>query len=144
MICQTIPIADAIADHGNYIREHLANNDSDFQNKLDRWLAGETPTDEDGHIALAIDHGEVVGWCRTERWNSGREVYDTLEAFVARDYRTRGIASWCAAGLACNALHDGGHTVAVFAPTMVRVAIRACLSPVRYEWDASIGRWVQP
>lgn len=150
MICHVLRAADFVADHGQYVRDHLTNAGSDFQRKLDRWLAGTVPTDEDGSIALAIDFGEVVGWCRTETWiertnptylDQGEvycwdtEPHDTLEAFVAPAYRHRGIAAWCASGLAATALCDGGKVVAVFHPHMILVARRAGFHPIPFHAD---------
>ena len=86
---------------------------------------------------VAIDQGEIVGWARTERWSG----YDTLEAFVAEDYRLRGVASFAACGLYASVLHDEGGTVAVFAPKMLLVARRAGFWPVLFE--KVDGKWVR-
>jgi hypothetical protein len=141
MICDVLP-ADLFAPkYGLYVYEHLTHDDSDFQKKLGRWMAGETPSQQDGVIAVAIDQGEVVGWVRTERWRN----YNTLEAFVAQPYRERGIASWCASGLVAERFHDtNANVVAVFAMPMFRVALRVGLFPVLYQYEGNLGDWVKP
>jgi hypothetical protein len=141
MICDVLP-ADLFAPkYGLYVYEHLTHDDSDFQKKLGRWMAGETPSQQDGVIAVAIDQGEVVGWARTERWRN----YNTLEAFVAQPYRERGIASWCASGLLTQHPYcEDSNVVAVFARPMVHVARRVGLHPVLYQYDDNLGDWVKP
>ena len=121
-----------------FVRNHLTRPGSDFQKKLTCLLLGDEVSERDGgHIALAIDQGEIVGWARTERWSG----YDTLEAFVAEDYRLRGVASFAACGLYASVLHDEGGTVAVFAPKMLLVARRAGFWPVLFE--KVDGKWVR-
>jgi len=124
-----------------YVRDHLTRPDSDFQAKLSRWLSGEKPTGADGHIALVTDHGQAVGWARTEYWSAGSAMYDTLEAFVAPEYRLRGVAAYAACGLYASCLHDAGGTVAVFHPHMLLVARRAGFWPTLFV--KKNGAWVR-
>jgi len=137
MTCTILPIAEFIASPAAaFVREHLTKPCSDFQGKLDAWLVGSlTPADEDGHIALVEDHGEIVGWARTEGWS----VYDTLEAYVAPPYRRRGIAAFAASGLYSAVLHDNVGTVAVFHPHMLLVARRAGFFPTLFRKEG--GQW---
>lgn len=143
MTCETLTLADLIgsAELALFVRNNLTKPGSDFQRKLTRLLHKEAEPD-DGHLALVLDHGEVVGWARTERWRSDDGLsYDTLEAFVAEDYRLRGIAAFAASGLYASVLHDEGGTVAVFAPHMLLVARRAGFWPVLFE--KVDGKWVR-
>ena len=137
MTCTILPIAEFIASPAAaFVREHLTKPCSDFQGKLDAWLVGSlTPTDEDGHIALVEDHGEVVGWARTEQWSD----CDTLEAFVAPPYRRRGIAAFAASGIYSAVLLDTPPRVAVFHPHMLLVARRAGFFPTLFQKEG--GQW---
>jgi len=137
MTCTILPIAEFIASPAAaYVREHLTRDGSDFQNKLTAWIDGSlTPTDEDGHIAMVEDHGEVVGWARTEQWSD----YDTLEAFVSDQYRLRGIAAFAACGVFASVVHGG--TVAVFHPHMLLVARRAGFWPTLFAKED--GQWLR-
>lgn len=129
--------SDALLIYG-----HMTKESSDYNRKLRAWLLRQAaPSELDGHIAVVTDHGEIVGWSRTERWVApeGGE-YDTLESFVAPSYRGRGVASFAANGLCATVLHDDG-VVAVFAPKMLLVARRAGLLPTLYQRDEK-GVWV--
>jgi hypothetical protein len=138
MICTTLAIADFVASSAPYVRDHLTRPGSDFQRKLTAWLDGSSkPTAADGYIALVLDHGEIIGWARTEGWS----VYDTLEAFVAPSYRLRGIAAFAASGIFSAVLHENGGTVAVFHPHMLLVARRAGFWPTLFEKEG--GRWLR-
>ena len=143
MTCEILSL-DEFVESGStalFVRNKLTKPGSDFQRKLTRLLHKEAGPD-DGHIALVLDHGEVVGWARTERWRSDDGLsYDTLEAFVAEGYRLRGIAAFAASGLYASVLHDEGGTVAVFAPHMLLVARRAGFWPVLFE--EVDGKWVR-
>jgi hypothetical protein len=148
MICTTLAIADFVASSAPYVRDHLTKPGSDFQRKLAAWIDGWLkPTDADGHIALVYDHGEIVGWARTEYWSAGSDdadgymMYDTLEAFVAGDYRLRGIAAFAASGLYSAVLHENGGAVAVFHPHMLLVARRAGLWPALFQKEG--GQWLR-
>lgn len=134
MLCQVMPIEDFIPIWGDYAYGHLVRHNSDFQKKLERWLDGDRPTEEDGHIAVILDQGEVVSWARTETWlDAERLRWDTLEAFTHEDYRMRGLAAWAAAGLFSGPLYDEGGSVAVFRPPMLLVAKRAGFHPTLFE-----------
>jgi GNAT superfamily N-acetyltransferase len=147
MTCTILPIAEFITSPAAaFVREHLTKPCSDFQGKLDAWLVGSlTPTDEDGHIALVEDHGEIVGWARTEQWSAGSDgagglvLYDTLEAFVAPPYRRRGIAAFAATGLYAAVLLDTPPRVVVFHPHMLLVARRAGFWPTLFQKEG--GQW---
>jgi predicted GNAT family acetyltransferase len=140
MTCEILTLADLVdsAYLALFIRNKLCKPGSDFQWKLTRLLHKEAePTASDGSIGLVLDQGEVVGWARTEQWSS----YDTLEAFVAPEYRLRGIAAFAASGLYAGVLHDNGGTVAVFHPHMLVVAKRAGFYAKLYEKNPR-GVWV--
>ena len=151
MTCEILTLAELIssADIALFVRNKLTKPGSDFQAKMDALLHGERKADaSDGHIALVLDHGEVVGWARTEYWQAesdgadGFVSYDTLEAFVAPEYRLRGIAAFAASGLYASVLHDKGAAVAVFHPTMLLVARRAGFWPTLYQRNPR-GAWVK-
>jgi len=151
MTCEILSLADLVAsaDLALFVRNKLTKPGSDFQWKLTRLLHGESgATVDDGHIALVLDQGEVVGWARTEYWTAGDDggggivSYDTLEAFVAPDHRLRGIAAFAASGLYASVLHDNGAAVAVFHPHMLLVARRAGFWPTLFEKNPR-GEWVQ-
>lgn len=135
MHCEILTLAELVAagDLALFVRNKLTNPGSEFQTRLTNLLFSEGVAE--GHIALVEDQGEVVGWARTDRWTT----YDTLEAFVAPDYRGRGIASFAAAGLRSGVMHDGSIAVAVFHPHMALVAQRVGLLPVLFE--GGNGRW---
>jgi hypothetical protein len=104
-----------------FIIDHLTREGSDFQKQL---MAG-SPL---GSIAICLDMGEIVGWARTETW----EGNETLEAFVHQQYRRRGIARLCAAGLVASNAFDGGRSVAVFRESMLHLARRVGLEPILF------------
>ena len=144
MNCRTIPITDLVATIGHeqasLLLHRLTRSGGDFARKLTTWLyTTAKPTPADGTIAVVTDHGEVVGWARTERWSEPLDEagavlhWDTLEAFVAPEYRSRGVAAFAAAGLYAASLHDCGCTVAVFRPVMLLVARRAGFIPTLFE-----------
>ena len=114
----------------------LTKNASDFQMKLTAWLhePGVSPAAEDGYIALVIEHGEAIGWARTEMWADpadGRR-WQTLEAFVVPDRRGSGVARFATAGLVASGHLDREEPVAVFAAAMFAVARRSGLVPFRF------------
>lgn len=138
MNCTILPLAHLDAVDISYIVRHLTKPESDFQRAL---LAGRRP----GVIAIVRDQGEIVGWARTEAWSESRDgdeySWDTLEAFVARDYRRRGVAAFASAGLA--AAMDGlGQHIAVFHPHMLLVARRAGFHPTLFaKQDVVETKW---
>lgn len=124
------------------LRDNLTKPESDFNKKLTAWIGGVEPLDRDGHIALVLDHGEIVGWARTEVWSDGNgAIYDTLEAFVAPEYRLRGVAAYASSAIYSGVLHDCGLGVAVFSPVMMLVAKRAGFFPTLFT--PIDGRWVR-
>jgi GNAT superfamily N-acetyltransferase len=136
--CTILPLADLDDIDISYIVAHLTKPGSDFQRAL---LAGRRP----GEIAIVRDQGEIVGWARTEEWvedNGGDEFsWDTLEAFVAKDYRRRGVAAFAAAGLAA-AQDSLGQHIAVFHPHMLLVARRAGFHPTLFaKQDVVETKW---
>ena len=135
MTCEILTLAELVgaADLALFVRNKLTNPGSEFQTRLTNLLFSEGVAE--GHISLVLDQSEVVGWARTDRWTT----YDTLEAFVAPDYRGRGIASFAAAGLRSSVMHSGSIAVAVFHPHMALVAQRVGLLPVLFE--GGNGRW---
>lgn len=116
MNCDVLPLCDLDDSDLTFIRRHLTKPDSDFHKKLRRGQL-------DGHIAIVRDQGEIIGWARTEPWADCSGVWDTLEAFVAEEYRHRGIASFAACGLESDFCL--GSRVAVFHPVMYIVGTRA-------------------
>ena len=151
MTCEILTLGELVGspDLALFVRNKLTKPGSDFQWKLTRLLHREVePSSDDGHIALVADQGEIVGWARTECWQAesdgadGFVSYDTLEAFVAPDYRLRGIAGFAASGLYASVLHDNGCTVAVFDPHMLLVAKRAGFWPTLFT-KSPAGKWVR-
>lgn len=143
MKCRTIHVRDLDAIECVYLREHLTRDGSDFSVKLNTWADGVRPKLSDGTISLVEDHGEIIGWARTEVWfeQPGEIAWSTLESFVAPEWRGRGVAAWAAAGLACDALADTA-SVAVFRPSMLLLAKRVGLHPVLFQ-KAEGGLWVR-
>ena len=132
MNCDVFPLSDLDDTDLTYIRRNLTKPDSDFNRKLRRGQL-------DGHIAVVRDQGEIIGWARTEPWTDcSGDGWDTLEAFVAEEYRHRGIASFAACGLeAAVAL---GTLVAVFHPVMYIVGTRAGIRTTLFSKGES---WVR-
>lgn len=153
MTSHVLPITDLIGTLGvgttSFLLHRLTWPGSDFHKKLTTWLhtSSARPSENDGHIAVVLDHGEVVGWTRTERWSEPLGAdgsvmhWDTLESFVAPEYRMRGIAAFAASGLYAGVLHDNGLGVAVFRPAMMLVARRAGLYPTLF--DHVDDKWVR-
>lgn len=143
MNCRTLRVRDLDTIECVFLRERLTRAGSDFHRKLDAWADGVKPKQADGTIALVEDHGEIIGWTRTEVWfeQPGEIAWSTLESFVAPEWRGRGISAWAASGLACDSLSDAA-AVAVFAPSMLLLAKRVGLHPVLFEQDEA-GRWVR-
>ena len=157
MTCTILTARIFAASAAEYVRDHLTNPGSDFQKKLTAWLDGSAkPAKSDGYIALVEDQGEIVGWARTELWETfdaatddemdsnpfyegDNAAYDTLEAYVAKPYRLRGIAAFAASGIYSAVLHENGGAVAVFHPHMQLVARRAGLWPTLFAKED--GQW---
>jgi ribosomal protein S18 acetylase RimI-like enzyme len=112
-----------------FIIDHLTREGSDFQKAL---MSG-APL---GSIAICLDMGEIVGWARTEQWDG----HNTLEAYVQRSYRRRGIARMCAAGLVADNAFDGRRSVAVFDQRMVDLAKCVGLEPLLFGRQPD-GSW---
>lgn len=100
---------------------------SDFSKQLEA-------RSQSGTIALCMQRGEIVGWARSERWQDN----NTLEAFVAENWRSRGIAAFAASGLYATGM---GTMVAVFAPPMLLVARRAGFYPILYVKEGD--SWIE-
>lgn len=135
-------IVDDLAAFAKDYRELIdafTRDGSDFQKKLERFLAGDEPTADDGRLALLKVGGDIVGWARSERWqeHTGAE-WDTLEAFVHPNARGSGYAALAASALAAVSLR--GAPVAVFSPAMMFVALRAGLRPQLFLLQ-SVERW---
>jgi hypothetical protein len=129
MNCTVTAAKDLSEDDRVWIMGRLCRLGSDFQKKLIRG-----PTLADGWIAVVRSHGEIIGWARTEKWQGE----DTLEAFVAQDFRGLGVATFAATGLRLAGRFSG--QCAVFAPPMLPVAVGAGLDPVLFEKDDE-GGW---
>lgn len=145
MKCELIRAIDLAQDAVwcRYLRDHLTRPGGHFHAKLDAWASGQPAGRGDGWLSIVTDQGEPVGWARTEIWweQPGEIAWDTLESFVAPQYRGRGISSWAASGLTAAPLQDD-RVVAVFRPAMLLVARRADLHPVLFESDDE-GCWVR-
>jgi hypothetical protein len=132
MNCDVLPLCDLDDSDLTYIRRRLTKPGSDFHKKLRR---GEL----EGQIAIVRDQGEIIGWARTEPWvDCSGDGWDTLEAFVAEEYRHRGIASFAACGL--EATGCLGTLVAVFHPAMYIVGTRAGIRVTLFSRGEA---WVQ-
>lgn len=122
------------------IASNLCRPGGDFQKKLLRFLAGDEPTFDDGHLAVAKIDGEIVGWARSERWDDDEALtWDTLEAFVHPHFRNRGIATLAASALTAGPLYGTGN-IAVFHPHMLLVARRAGTYAQLFE-QQKVRRW---
>jgi len=138
MRCRIITGEKFVADepHRLFVVRKLCKPGSIFQRRL---IDGE---EIDGFIALVEDFGETIGWARTEpwvepnqdSWRAGPNAlhWHTLEAFVAKDYRWRGIATFAAAGLVTVAFQDDSDA-AVFHPHMMLLAKKVGLRPVLFR-----------
>lgn len=119
-----------------YVARKLCKPVSVFQ----RRLLDAAPLD--GFIAVVEDFGEMIGWARTEpwaepspdAWRAGvlTPHWNTLEAFVTREYRDRGIATFAAAGLRAVSFLDDP-TAAVFHPHMMLLAKKVGLLPTLFR-----------
>jgi hypothetical protein len=104
----------------SFVETFLTKPGSELRQKI----ANKTLT---GTIAVVFDigNGGVVGWARTEEWfDADGGYWDTLEAFVDKTYRGKGIASFAAAGLRAGGAFEAG-TVAVFDPRMMMISQKA-------------------
>jgi hypothetical protein len=138
MRCRIITGEKFVADEPPrlFVARKLCKPGSIFQRRL---IDGE---EIDGFIALVEDSGETIGWARTEpwvepnqdSWRAGPNAlhWHTLEAFVARDYRWRGVATFAAAGLVTTAFQDDPDA-AVFHPHMMLLAKKVGLRPVLFR-----------
>ena len=130
--------------HRLFVANTLCKPDSIFRRRL---LYGQ---EIEGFISLVEDCGESIGWARTETWVEPNEDswragpyalhWNTLEAFVARDYRWRGIATFAAAGLVTVAFQDDLE-VAVFHPHMMLLAKKVGLKPVLFREKGA--KWIR-
>lgn len=119
----TTPAHRLTLSERKFIADHATRPHSEFQKAL---LAGQPR----GTICLCLDQGEIVGWARSEDW----EGWPTLEAFVRPQWRDRGVAALCAAGLrAANVFDSTGRYCAVFRPPMLGVAARAGLAAILFS-----------
>lgn len=147
MNCTLLTTTDLALDVSmcRFLHDRLTWPDSEFNGKLDDWINGLRPLRADGHIAVVRDQGELIGWARTETWvekaPSGHCPWPTLEAYVSREYRGRGIAAFAASGLVSGPLQDENH-VAVFAPAMIVLARRVGLYATFFERESG-SRWVR-
>ena len=140
MICRTLT-ADALASDlaltKRLVRD-LTRDGSDFQAKLMRWAAGAPAGIEDGTIAVVEEDGDVIGWARTEVWESR---WSTLEAFVHLGWRQRGVAALAASALVASWSLPPDAQVAVFRPSMLVLARRVGIHPVLFAKEGD--RWVR-
>lgn len=144
--CSVLPAGEFAADsHAmHWIHKRLTRDGSDFQMKLLSWISGrDEPGEDDGHLAIVEDRGEIVGWARTAAWtHPSTRRWQTLEAFVSEPYRRRGVASFAAAGLVASSALPACGRVAVFrVRTMEGVARRIGLLPTFFTLDD--GKWVR-
>lgn len=126
MNCTTFPAGEMSSGTKRRLASYLTKEGSDFQKAL---ISGAPIS---GAIAI-VDMPSTplpFGWCRSEVWKG----MQTLEAFVARSFRSQGIATYAAMGLS---LHCGLKQVAVFHSSMVTVARRAGLVPTLFIKDGA-------
>lgn len=131
MECYLIPTARLRPSERQFIATRLTRPGSDFQRAL---IAGTA----EGTIALCLDQGEIIGWARTEQWQS----WNTLEAFVDTAYRGRGVATFCAAGLvaSCQFFRGSYGYAAVFRPSMKSLGRKVGIAPVLFAKHPD-GTW---
>lgn len=113
----------------NFLVDHLTRVGSDFQKSL-------LDSTQKGSIAICLDHGEIVGWARTEEWRG----LPTLEAFVATAYRRRGIAKACAACLLAEGSLSREVRTAVFTKQMTALAEKLGLAWSQFDRKPD-GTW---
>lgn len=143
MECEVIETSSLEPSDRHTIATELTRHDSDFS----RALIANTAQ---GKIALCIDKGQIIGWARTEEWESAPfdgprewEGRDTLEAFVSKAYRGRGVATFAAAGLVASSLcFPFRKKFAVFHPSMQSLGRRIGVSTVLFEKQPD-GTWIQ-
>jgi hypothetical protein len=131
MKCEILRLCDLDDIDKFFIVDFVCKAKSDFRTKLiDKEL-----TSADGWISIVRDQGEIVGWCRTEKWadrDSG-EVWDTMEAFVRDEWRRRGVCQFAAAGLMAAVMPAIVPPVAIFSPSMIQTCRRLAIKFVEYE-----------
>lgn len=133
MECTVKPFEDCTHDEVVAI-SNLSKDGSNLQSLLS---AGEFPG---GEIAIVRRSGLVVGWARTEGWHTEKYGYwDTLEAFVAVQFRGRGVATFAATGLRASEAVEMV-SVAVFDPRMLMVARSAGFFPTLFQ-KGQDGEW---
>lgn len=124
-----LPAARLRQSERKFIADHLTRSGSDFQAAL---LNGEPA----GTIAICLDHGEIIGWARSEIWQG----LPTLEAFVSPPYRDRGVATLCAAGLRTQGAYRDCEKIAIFSTTMIAIAERLSMPFRRFALKPD-GTW---
>jgi hypothetical protein len=106
-----LPARRLCGSERKFIVDHLSRPGSDFQKSL-------LDSTQKGSIAICLDHGEIIGWARTEEWHG----LPTLEAFVATAYRRRGVAKACASCLLAEGSLARDVRTAVFTKQMTALA----------------------
>ena len=112
-----------------FLIDHLTRPGSDFQRAL-------LESTQKGTIAICFDHGEIIGWARTEEWHG----LPTLEAFVASEYRRRGVAKACASCLLAEGSLARDVRTAVFTKQMTALAEKLSLAWSQFD-RKSDGTW---
>jgi hypothetical protein len=131
MECYILPADELPIGDRFFLALRLTRDNSDFCGAL---AAGT----QEGTIAICEDAGEIIGWARTERWQS----WNTLEAFVGTAHRGRGVATFCAAGLvaSCPCFRGSYGYAAVFRPSMKHLARKVGIAPVLFS-RLPDGKW---
>ena len=143
MTTRTLTLEDL--DYGDlaYIRRNLTKRGSDFHRTLGWLLRGDWYDTKALWIATVRDRGKLVGWARTEKWRDHDTgiTWDTLESFVAEDYRGRGVSRLAATALGVDYLYEeAAHCVAVFHPHMLLVARAAGYHPTLFVKEGQSWR----
>lgn len=147
MLCEVIPISELVRRQDDCVEVlSLTRTGSDFRKRLHSLIQRHSAAEEDdGHISLVWSGETLVGWSRTGKWLEGERefyptVWDTLEAYVRKDWRDRGIATLASFSLVSSILYDNGMTAAVFSPAMMMVARKCGLHPTLFVQTAE-GEW---
>lgn len=143
MITRTLHLADLEERDLRYLRSHLTKRGSDFHRMLGWIIRRDGFSADQLWIATVRDHGRLIGWACTEKWldHESGITWDTLESFVAEDYRGRGVSRLAATALGVDYLYEeSAHSVAVFHPHMLLVARAAGYHPTLYVKEGQSWR----
>jgi hypothetical protein len=117
-------------EDASYMARNLCRPGSEMQREL---LAADADTPM--VVAYAPD---PIGWVATHQWRS----LQTIEAFVAPEFRRRGFARIGALTLLATSYLDKSQAVAVFSPECVALARSLGFRDVRHFRRDRYGDWV--